>query len=190
MNMTNTRMIKWIAVLTSTQTWSWSGLSFVLEPRGTLVLIRFLLSLYSCGFKCSVPTLSQWGIFASQNSFKVCLFGCNSLFIAILSVFDKKYATISFLRFDDHILWPLTIIYLMMGATGTCGNILVCHVILRLSILVLENLSLMWLFPCPRNVSMRTSTNFFLFSLAVADIAILLMGEAINSTLLATNLCN
>ena len=34
MKMTNTRMIKWIAVLTSTQTWSWSGLSFVLERRG------------------------------------------------------------------------------------------------------------------------------------------------------------
>ena len=30
-----------------------------------------------------------------------------------------------------------------------------------------------------RNISMRTSTNFFLFSLAVADIAILLMGELI-----------
>jgi hypothetical protein len=28
-----------------------------------------------------------------------------------------------------------------------------------------------------RNISMRTSTNFFLFSLAVADIAILIMGE-------------
>jgi len=60
-------------------------------------------------------------------------------------------------RFGDHILWPLTVIYIVMGATGTCGNILVCHVIVR-------------------NISMRTSTNFFLFSLAVADIAILLMG--------------
>ena len=69
------------------------------------------------------------------------LFGCNSLFIIFLSVFDKKYATLFFLRFDDHILWPLTIIYLMMGATGTCGNILVCHVILRLPFLILENLS-------------------------------------------------
>ena len=69
--MTNTRMIKLIAVLTSTLTWSWSGLSFVLEPRGTWVLIRFLLFLYSCSFKCSVPTLRQWGIFALQNSFKV-----------------------------------------------------------------------------------------------------------------------
>ena len=56
-------------------------------------------------------------------------------------MFDKKYAAIFFLRFDDHILWPLTIIYLMMGATGTCGNILVCHVILRLPFLILENLS-------------------------------------------------
>ena len=32
-----------------------------------------------------------------------------------------------------------------------------------------------------RNISMRTSTNFFLFSLAVADIAILLMGETPSS---------
>ena len=32
-----------------------------------------------------------------------------------------------------------------------------------------------------RNISMRTSTNFFLFSLAVADIAILLMGQTPSS---------
>eukprot|EP00090_Calanus_glacialis_P021828 TRINITY_DN33669_c0_g1_i1.p1 TRINITY_DN33669_c0_g1~~TRINITY_DN33669_c0_g1_i1.p1 ORF type:complete len:422 (+),score=119.18 TRINITY_DN33669_c0_g1_i1:180-1268(+) len=46
-----------------------------------------------------------------------------------------------------------------MGITGTLGNVMVCTVIAR-------------------NLSMRTSTNFFLFSLAVADIAILIMGAS------------
>ena len=46
MKMANTRMIKLIAALTSTLTWSWNGLSFVLEPRGTWVLTWFLLSLF------------------------------------------------------------------------------------------------------------------------------------------------
>jgi len=60
-------------------------------------------------------------------------------------------------RMEPYILWPLTIVYITMGCTGIVGNILVCTVIAR-------------------NVSMKSSTNLFLFNLAVADIVILLMG--------------
>ena len=52
----------------------------------------------------------------------------------------------------------MTAIYVLLGVTGTLGNTMVCAVIFR-------------------NISMRTSTNLFLFTLAVADIVILLMGE-------------
>ena len=58
---------------------------------------------------------------------------------------------------DAAVLYPLTGIYVLMGITGTLGNSMVCIVIFR-------------------NISMRTSTNLFLFTLACADIATLLMG--------------
>ena len=61
-------------------------------------------------------------------------------------------------RLDPYILYPVTAIYVLLGVTGTLGNTMVCAVIFR-------------------NISMRTSTNLFLFTLAVADIVILLMGE-------------
>ena len=63
-------------------------------------------------------------------------------------------------RLDTLLLYPLTFIYISMGVTGTLGNVMVCTVIAR-------------------NINMRTSTNFFLFSLAVADIAILIMGKSV-----------
>ena len=61
------------------------------------------------------------------------------------------------LRLPDGALYPLTIIYVLMGITGTLGNSMVCIVIFK-------------------NISMRTSTNLFIFTLACADIATLLMG--------------
>ena len=62
-----------------------------------------------------------------------------------------------FVRLPTEALYPLTAIYVLMGITGTLGNSMVCIVIFR-------------------NISMRTSTNLFLFTLACADIATLLMG--------------
>merc|ERR1711915_865077 len=59
-------------------------------------------------------------------------------------------------RLDENLLYPLTIIYIVMGITGILGNIMVCIVITR-------------------NISMRTSTNFFLLHLAIADLIILLI---------------
>ena len=122
------------------------------------------------------------------------LFGCNSLFIIVLSVFgEKNMPKVCFHLFpqvrrphplaaDDHLLddgrhWN------MRQYPCLSRHPQVIFPVFRKSVFDM-------IFLCPRNVSMRTSTNFFLFSLAVADIAILLMGEAINSTLLATNLCN
>ena len=57
----------------------------------------------------------------------------------------------------DIALYPLTAIYVLMGITGTLGNSMVCLAILK-------------------NLSMRTSTNLFIFTLACADIATRLMG--------------
>jgi len=60
-------------------------------------------------------------------------------------------------RIPANVLYPLTIVYIMMGITGITGNVMVCAVIFR-------------------NISMRTSTNLFIFILASSDIATLLMG--------------
>lgn len=68
---------------------------------------------------------------------------------------------------DAAVLYPLTGIYVLMGITGTLGNSMVCIVIFR-------------------NISMRTSTNLFLFTLACADIATLLMGMFRNILFLLT----
>ena len=55
-------------------------------------------------------------------------------------------------------LIPITIIYAVMFITGVIGNILVCFVIVH-------------------NKSMHTATNYYLFSLAIADLIILLLGK-------------
>ena len=75
MKMTITRMIKWIAVLTSTLTWSWSGLSFVLEPRGAWVVIRFLLSFYGrfWMFSTNAQPMRNFCIAKFFQSLAVCL---------------------------------------------------------------------------------------------------------------------
>ena len=53
----------------------------------------------------------------------------------------------------------MTIIYVTMFVTGVVGNLAVCFVIIR-------------------NRSMHTATNYYLFSLAVSDLIILLLGES------------
>ncbi|KAK3920072.1 Pyrokinin-1 receptor [Frankliniella fusca] len=56
------------------------------------------------------------------------------------------------------VVWPLTVIYVVIFVTGVIGNVAVCVVIVR-------------------NASMHTATNYYLFSLAVSDLALLLLGE-------------
>lgn len=55
------------------------------------------------------------------------------------------------------IIIPLTIIYLIIFVTGIMGNVSTCIVIAR-------------------NRSMHTATNYYLFSLAISDILLLVMG--------------
>ena len=57
-------------------------------------------------------------------------------------------------------LIPLTVVYTVMSITGIFGNLSVCCVILRIP-------------------SMRSATNYYLFSLAVSDLLILLLGKNI-----------
>jgi hypothetical protein len=55
-------------------------------------------------------------------------------------------------------LVPLTVVYTVMSITGIFGNLSVCCVILRIP-------------------SMRSATNYYLFSLAISDLLILLLGK-------------
>ena len=52
----------------------------------------------------------------------------------------------------------MTVMYVIMFLTGVAGNVAVCLVIIK-------------------NRSMHTATNYYLFSLAVSDLVILLLGE-------------
>jgi hypothetical protein len=56
------------------------------------------------------------------------------------------------------VVLPITVIYVTIFVSGMIGNVAVCVVIAR-------------------NKSMRTATNFYLFSLAVSDLTLLLLGE-------------
>jgi hypothetical protein len=56
------------------------------------------------------------------------------------------------------VVLPITIIYVIIFVSGVAGNVAVCVVIAR-------------------NKSMRTATNYYLFSLAVSDLTLLLLGE-------------
>ena len=61
-------------------------------------------------------------------------------------------------QLQSNILIPITTIYVLMFLTGVIGNLAVCFVIIR-------------------NRSMHTATNYYLFSLAIADLLILLLGK-------------
>ncbi|PSN47400.1 Pyrokinin-1 receptor [Blattella germanica] len=56
------------------------------------------------------------------------------------------------------VVLPITIIYVFIFVSGIVGNVAVCLVIAR-------------------NKSMRTATNYYLFSLAVSDLTLLVLGE-------------
>ena len=64
--------------------------------------------------------------------------------------------------FDDKIslstVIPLTIIYLVIFISGVLGNVITCIVI-------------------SRNKSMHTATNYYLFSLAISDLLVLIAGK-------------
>jgi neuromedin U receptor 1 len=71
------------------------------------------------------------------------------------------------------VLLPMTVIYVILFITGVVGNIAVCLVIIR-------------------NRSMHTATNYYLFSLAISDLIILLLGkkEEDRYPLCRTLICN
>lgn len=69
-------------------------------------------------------------------------------------LFEKRGAK----QLPLEIIVPMTIIYLVIFVTGVVGNIIVCIVIVR-------------------NVSMHTATNYYLFSLAISDLLLLLLGK-------------
>ena len=54
---------------------------------------------------------------------------------------------------------PLTIAYVTIFVTGIFGNVTTCIVIIR-------------------NPSMQTATNYYLFSLAISDLTLLMLGES------------
>ncbi|KAJ9583851.1 hypothetical protein L9F63_021803 [Diploptera punctata] len=56
------------------------------------------------------------------------------------------------------VVLPITVIYVFIFVSGIVGNVAVCLVIAR-------------------NKSMRTATNFYLFSLAVSDLTLLVLGK-------------
>ncbi|CAB3385125.1 Hypothetical predicted protein [Cloeon dipterum] len=56
-----------------------------------------------------------------------------------------------------HVVVPITVLYALISVTGIVGNVVVCMVIAR-------------------HPNMHTATNYYLFSLAVADVTILVFG--------------
>ena len=57
------------------------------------------------------------------------------------------------------LLIPITLLYMLIFLSGVIGNVAVCLVIIK-------------------NKSMHTATNYYLFSLAVSDLMILVLGKA------------
>lgn len=57
-----------------------------------------------------------------------------------------------------NVVIPLTAIYVAIFVSGVVGNIAVCVVIVR-------------------NISLHTATNYYLFSLALSDLTLLLLGK-------------
>jgi neuromedin U receptor 1 len=56
------------------------------------------------------------------------------------------------------LLVPITFLYVVIFITGVIGNVAVCLVIVK-------------------NKSMHTATNYYLFSLAISDLMILVLGK-------------
>ncbi len=57
------------------------------------------------------------------------------------------------------LLIPITVLYVLIFISGVAGNVAVCLVIVK-------------------NKSMHTATNYYLFSLAVSDLMILVLGKS------------
>lgn len=65
---------------------------------------------------------------------------------------------IAYFQVESSVLIPITIIYVLMFFTGVIGNVAVCFVIIK-------------------NRSLHNATNYYLFSLAISDLIILLLGK-------------
>jgi len=65
---------------------------------------------------------------------------------------------------------PLTIAYVVIFITGIFGNVATCTVIVR-------------------NASMQTATNYYLFSLAISDLTLLMLGERLKQTSGCFSMC-
>ena len=61
-------------------------------------------------------------------------------------------------RISLPILAPITLFYVLIFVSGIIGNVAVCLVIIQ-------------------NKSMHTATNYYLFSLAISDLLILILGK-------------
>lgn len=59
---------------------------------------------------------------------------------------------------SPNVVLPITVIYCVIFLTGVLGNLAICIVIYK-------------------NENMRTTTNYYLFSLAVSDVTLLLFGK-------------
>ena len=79
---------------------------------------------------------------------------------SIISFFLSRWnhATSASFQIAFPVLVPITVIYLIMFLTGVVGNVAVCLVIIR-------------------NRSMHTATNYYLSSLAISDLVILMLGR-------------
>ena len=59
-----------------------------------------------------------------------------------------------------NVVLPITVVYALIFVTGVIGNVAVCLVIFR-------------------HPALQTATNFYLFSLAAADLTVLVLGELV-----------
>jgi hypothetical protein len=69
-----------------------------------------------------------------------------------------------------HVVIPITVLYVLISITGIVGNVVVCMVIAK-------------------HPNMHTATNYYLFSLAVADVTILVFGECLFAFLFFQLMC-
>jgi hypothetical protein len=93
-------------------------------------------------------------LFLSNNSVDNIHFGFGNESIEeyLANVLGPKYLPLA-------VVLPITVIYVTIFVSGVIGNVAVCVVIAR-------------------NKSMRTATNYYLFSLAVSDLTLLVLGES------------